>query len=265
MRGLHINYAKTRLNEEFVMYKETKQHLYAIPKKTWGDVEHHGIKGQKWGVRNGPPYPLDSSKSTGKRLKETKGGVKKKDKKNDKYGGFREIHEVDPYEKNLSNNQELSNREIKNLVDNTDIEQDDNFLEATYIPSKGSPVFIYGMNTNRGNITESDIKKAATVVLANKQSIEKACKDTIIKDKDMTGWYEIFNKNLDLNMSKKEWADSLELRSCFVSDGKDDLYEFSLYEPENSKDLTMYHSIDIEAYINPKTKKVKIGHISVNG
>lgn len=22
-------------------------------------LEHHGIKGQKWGVRNGPPYPLD--------------------------------------------------------------------------------------------------------------------------------------------------------------------------------------------------------------
>lgn len=23
-------------------------------------LEHHGIEGQKWGVRNGPPYPLDS-------------------------------------------------------------------------------------------------------------------------------------------------------------------------------------------------------------
>lgn len=23
------------------------------------DLSHHGIKGQKWGVRNGPPYPLD--------------------------------------------------------------------------------------------------------------------------------------------------------------------------------------------------------------
>jgi len=24
---------------------------------------HHGIKGQKWGVRNGPPYPLDDSQN----------------------------------------------------------------------------------------------------------------------------------------------------------------------------------------------------------
>lgn len=26
------------------------------------DVYHHGILGQKWGVKNGPPYPLDEKK-----------------------------------------------------------------------------------------------------------------------------------------------------------------------------------------------------------
>lgn len=26
-----------------------------------GTLYHHGIQGQKWGVQNGPPYPLDSS------------------------------------------------------------------------------------------------------------------------------------------------------------------------------------------------------------
>jgi len=30
---------------------------------------HHGIMGQKWGKKNGPPYPLDEAVSTGKRLK----------------------------------------------------------------------------------------------------------------------------------------------------------------------------------------------------
>lgn len=25
----------------------------------YGYIEHHGIKGQRWGVKNGPPYPLD--------------------------------------------------------------------------------------------------------------------------------------------------------------------------------------------------------------
>lgn len=27
------------------------------------ELYHHGIKGQSWGVRNGPPYPLDRSTS----------------------------------------------------------------------------------------------------------------------------------------------------------------------------------------------------------
>lgn len=26
-------------------------------------LAHHGIKGQEWGVKNGPPYPLDSGKN----------------------------------------------------------------------------------------------------------------------------------------------------------------------------------------------------------
>ncbi len=25
------------------------------------ELYHHGVKGQKWGVKNGPPYPLDDS------------------------------------------------------------------------------------------------------------------------------------------------------------------------------------------------------------
>lgn len=33
---------------------------------------HHGVQGQKWGVHNGPPYPLDSSVSDGNKLKASK-------------------------------------------------------------------------------------------------------------------------------------------------------------------------------------------------
>ena len=25
-------------------------------------LSHHGVKGQQWGVRHGPPYPIDKSK-----------------------------------------------------------------------------------------------------------------------------------------------------------------------------------------------------------
>ena len=28
------------------------------------DIYHHGIKGQHWGIKNGPPYPLNQSKNT---------------------------------------------------------------------------------------------------------------------------------------------------------------------------------------------------------
>ena len=30
---------------------------------------HHGVSGQRWGVKHGPPYPLDSNISTGKKLR----------------------------------------------------------------------------------------------------------------------------------------------------------------------------------------------------
>lgn len=33
------------------------------------ELYHHGVKGQEWGEKNGPPYPLNSSVSTGKALK----------------------------------------------------------------------------------------------------------------------------------------------------------------------------------------------------
>lgn len=33
------------------------------------ELMHHGIDGQKWGVKNGPPYPLDSGHKTSRNRK----------------------------------------------------------------------------------------------------------------------------------------------------------------------------------------------------
>lgn len=57
------------------------------------ELYHHGVQGQKWGKRNGPPYPLGSNISTGKALKtgvrriksETKKAVNKVEKVDQKY------------------------------------------------------------------------------------------------------------------------------------------------------------------------------------
>lgn len=43
-------------------------------------LEHHGIKGQKWGVRNGPPYPLDANKRSQSEKKAASGGSSKSPK-----------------------------------------------------------------------------------------------------------------------------------------------------------------------------------------
>ena len=51
---------------------------YQKPELTDDFLEHHGIIGMKWGQKNGPPYPLSSKISTGKRLRSTVGGIKKK-------------------------------------------------------------------------------------------------------------------------------------------------------------------------------------------
>jgi hypothetical protein len=54
-------------------------------------IEHHGIKGQKWGDRNGPPYPLkpsDHSSAEKKAARATSGGVYKRKVK---YGGLQDM------------------------------------------------------------------------------------------------------------------------------------------------------------------------------
>ena len=45
-------------------------------------ISHHGILGMHWGTRNGPPYPLGSDVSTGKRLKYEKKTINSSVKRN---------------------------------------------------------------------------------------------------------------------------------------------------------------------------------------
>lgn len=53
----HKNYMKLHSNTR----NKVEEILDKIKEKLDGGLElaHHGVKGQKWGVRNGPPYPLN--------------------------------------------------------------------------------------------------------------------------------------------------------------------------------------------------------------
>ena len=48
---------------------------YIIPKERTDELYHHGIKGQKWGVRNGPPYPLDHNGDRRRKISAISGGA----------------------------------------------------------------------------------------------------------------------------------------------------------------------------------------------
>ena len=59
--------------KSMLLHDKTRKNVEGILKEIWDilqeqkkDVEHSGVAGQRWGVRNGPPYPLDVSKTAEK-------------------------------------------------------------------------------------------------------------------------------------------------------------------------------------------------------
>lgn len=86
-----------------------------------GSLQHHGIDGQKWGVKNGPPYPLDSSKPSRKERRRDKRKenreLKKKDKELKKKIQDRKYlsdEEIDLMIKRLSKEKELRDLYLSN-------------------------------------------------------------------------------------------------------------------------------------------------------
>ena len=75
-----FSWQKKDLSEIFSWYDEHQNYIKLAPKtrETVEDIlwelrgrlgynvlAHHGIKGQKWGIRNGPPYPIEKSEVGG--------------------------------------------------------------------------------------------------------------------------------------------------------------------------------------------------------
>lgn len=80
-----FSWQKKDLSEIFSWYDEHSAYIKLAPKtgQTVEDIlwelrgrlgfnvlAHHGIKGQKWGVRNGPPYPIDKSSKESNMVKD---------------------------------------------------------------------------------------------------------------------------------------------------------------------------------------------------
>lgn len=74
-----FSWQKKNLSEIFSWYDEHQEYIKLAPKTRetvenilwelrgrlgYNVLAHHGIKGQKWGVRNGPPYPIDKSQKS---------------------------------------------------------------------------------------------------------------------------------------------------------------------------------------------------------
>lgn len=82
-----FSWQKGNLSEIFSWYDEHSAYIKLAPKTReivddilweirgrlgYNVLAHHGIKGQKWGVRNGPPYPLEKSAKNDKIKEEEK-------------------------------------------------------------------------------------------------------------------------------------------------------------------------------------------------
>lgn len=98
-------------------------------------LEHHGVPGQKWGVRNGPPYPLSRSSGKSKTV----------------YGSsYQNSHQTSKSTKYPSNKSDEAQKAIRNAENG--IERGEWFRKPRTI-TKGTP--IYRVETsNKGNIRD---------------------------------------------------------------------------------------------------------------
>ena len=117
---------KLKENEEFQNEEED------------GDVEHSGIKGQKWGVRHGPPYPLDYTKAYG-----VASEISSWMKKNIKYADFTKLKSPD----------EVRSSKTGSCHDQVMYELDE--LKRRGIDADAKFLIEYNPETNQGGTTHS--------------------------------------------------------------------------------------------------------------
>ena len=109
------------------------------------ELRHHGIIGQKWGVQNGPPYPLNASKSSTLYDKSIKEIMKSPNKNLDKWGtdSKHNVLYITGYSGSGKSTAALA---LKNKYKNVSIIHLDHYTDSRQVP--GNKEFEYYMNSN---------------------------------------------------------------------------------------------------------------------
>lgn len=201
-------------------------------------LEHHGIKGQKWGIKNGPPYPLDD---------ETASKVRMKGEWDDKDGGIEEY-------RGYRTTKALKAHPVEKLEDLKKLGKDDTVEDAlqriNYDVGDGE-----GRHFNCQNCAVAfemvkrgyDVKSRPTKTGSNVGDIAKNFKDgkleRIFKEADPSKWKEseqYLKETKDMydeeNALNEKYKTPLEkLRERLTGESARPRYEIGEYEHNMAK------------------------------
>lgn len=179
-------------------------------------LSHHGVKGQSWGDRNGPPYPLSRlSTEMGERIrKKRKAKLQKENEKIRKRNAAirKRNAELDENRRLKERKKELIAEGKKLKKNKTNIKKPEKEVKET-VPIENKPVEIKSKN-----LTKKDIRKMSNEeikVYIDRLQLEKQLwqldNDTIVNGKKVVG--DILKK------AGKESAEAIA-KSVFTGAGK---------------------------------------------
>lgn len=128
---------------------------------------HHGILGQKWGKKQGPPYPLAASKHSSA---EKSAGYQKSidgDQKKTPHADHLSAHNKAPYKKDVS---EMSDQELNKRLNRIRMEEQYSQISSS-TKKKGKGKAMKALKTLNDNL--GTVVKTYATVMAVKKIIDK--------------------------------------------------------------------------------------------